>query len=199
VNTNETATFNQYGPLLISLARRFARRYACDVDDAIQNGGMGLLTAIRTFDEARGVPFTAWARQRIAFALIDGLRRERVQASRRKGNGAVTFIEIDQPTRDNAMGDSQLAPLHERMREFSVAPDVDDGNGRSELRAAIAELPDTWRHVIELYYFADMEQADIAREMFLSPSRVSQLLNQARNRLRETLTGGGGRARHRAA
>jgi RNA polymerase sigma factor (sigma-70 family) len=204
VNNDESTQYEAHQGLLISLARKFAARYGSDTDDAVQSGGIGLLRAIRTYEPERGVPFLAWARQRIAFALLDGLRIERIEASRRSAHRSISFVSIDAPVCRNG---SSTAPadsvtLADVLPEFRVEPDVDDGEAdRSsrELRAAIADLPETWRRVIELYYYEDMEQADIAREMFLSPSRVSQLLTQARNRIRETLIDGGGRKSQRRA
>ena len=44
--------------------------------DLVSYGSEGLLSAARTFDADRGVPFKRWANLRIRGAVVDGLRRE---------------------------------------------------------------------------------------------------------------------------
>lgn len=59
-------------------ARQLARRLGAPsitVDDLRSFGREGLLTAARTFDETRGVPFRRWANLRIRGAIIDGVRQ----------------------------------------------------------------------------------------------------------------------------
>jgi RNA polymerase sigma factor for flagellar operon FliA len=56
------------------------------------------------------------------------------------------------------------------------------------LRAAIAELPERLRGVVEQYFFAERPMADIAEEMGVSESRVSQLRAEAMTLLKGALT-----------
>lgn len=193
---DESQIFEQNRGLLIAAARRFASRFEYDVDDAIQNGSIGMLDGIRTYDASRGVPLSAWLSLRISGALLDGLRRERVQAIRRKGYGAVEFVYIDRPFQDRSTRASQGGPNQDARSqanvtpELAVEPDVD--NPRRELPApvlaALANLPERWRRAVELYYWHDMEQSEIARELGVSDGRVSQILRAAHQRIRESYT-----------
>src|SRR5580692_8017041 len=45
-------------------------------DDLLQCGAMGLMQALESWDQTRGVPFEAWARLRIRGAMLDELRRQ---------------------------------------------------------------------------------------------------------------------------
>lgn len=63
---NEDAQIEQHFPLLQAAARRFAGRFRHDYDDCLQNGAIGLLEAIRGYDESKGVPFEAFARSMAA-------------------------------------------------------------------------------------------------------------------------------------
>ncbi len=59
-------------------ARQIARRLGSSsvtLDDLRSFGREGLLTASRTFDPSRGVPFRRWANLRVRGAIIDGVRR----------------------------------------------------------------------------------------------------------------------------
>lgn len=59
------------------VARQMRRRIAptATVDDLRSFGRDGLLSAARTFDESRGVPFRRWANLRIRGSMIDGVRQ----------------------------------------------------------------------------------------------------------------------------
>lgn len=57
------------------------------------------------------------------------------------------------------------------------------------LRDAIAELPDRLRLVVEQYFFAQRKMADIAAELGVTESRVSQLRSEALALLREGMKG----------
>ncbi|HZC72229.1 MAG TPA: sigma factor-like helix-turn-helix DNA-binding protein, partial [Jatrophihabitans sp.] len=52
------------------------------------------------------------------------------------------------------------------------------------LHDAVAELPDRLRTVIEQYFFAQRKMADIAAELGVTESRVSQLRSEALTLLR---------------
>ena len=52
------------------------------------------------------------------------------------------------------------------------------------LRDAVAELPDRLRTVVEQYFFAQRKMADIAEELGVTESRVSQLRSEALTMLR---------------
>lgn len=57
------------------------------------------------------------------------------------------------------------------------------------LRDAIAELPDRLRTVVEEYFFAQRKMSDIAAELGVTESRVSQMRSQALTLLRKGLKG----------
>jgi RNA polymerase sigma factor FliA len=55
------------------------------------------------------------------------------------------------------------------------------------LRGAIAQLPDRLRLVVEQYYFGQRRMADIAHELGVTESRISQLRSEALRALRTNL------------
>ena len=59
------------------LARRMCRRLPSSVavDDMVSAGNEGLVQAMRSFDESRGIRFTTFARHRIVGAMLDELQR----------------------------------------------------------------------------------------------------------------------------
>ncbi len=56
------------------------------------------------------------------------------------------------------------------------------------LHDAIAELPERLRHVVQAYFFEQRQMADIAAELGVTESRISQLHTKAVLRLRSRLT-----------
>ena len=60
---------------------------------------------------------------------------------------------------------------------------------REALREAIASLPDRKRECIILYYGRDMNLMEVAETFNVTPSRISQILSEAREGLRKALEG----------
>ena len=58
---------------------------------------------------------------------------------------------------------------------------------RLSLRAAIKALPDRQRHCVMMYYDKEMSLAEIAAVYDVSVSRISQIISEARKRLRAAL------------
>lgn len=63
-------------PLVRTVATRMAQRLPrnLDIDDLVGAGVLGLLNAVRQFDEEKGVPFDRYAEIRIRGAILDELR-----------------------------------------------------------------------------------------------------------------------------
>jgi RNA polymerase sigma-70 factor (ECF subfamily) len=80
-----------------------------------------------------------------------------------------------------------------RHRQRIVDADVPEtfGNGHatewSELRAAIATLPEQERHAVFLRYYAGLSQDETAEVLGVRPGTVGAALSHARNKLRSAL------------
>jgi hypothetical protein len=67
----------------------------------------------------------------------------------------------------------------------------DDRDVHLLVELALAELPERDRRIVELRYFDDRPQTDIAREVGLSPASVSRILQSSLATLRRALEGDG--------
>jgi RNA polymerase sigma-B factor len=194
----------------MGLVRSVARRYARGgepVDDLVQVGAIGLIKAIDRFEPSRGHELRA-----VAVPAIEGeirhhlrdraplvrlprpvrelairVRRAQVELGAREGRlpspaelaeavGA-TEQEVVQALQSRAPA-VPLEPQHS-----PVAPD-DLADERALLAAGMSALSARERRILELRYFEDRSQADIAGEIGLSQAHVSRLIRRALERMR---------------
>jgi RNA polymerase sigma factor for flagellar operon FliA len=67
------------GLVLVEIIARQLRRElgpSVELDELVSQGREGLLSAARSFDPDRGVPFRRWANLRVRGAMIDGVRAQ---------------------------------------------------------------------------------------------------------------------------
>ena len=89
-----------------------------------------------------------------------------------------------------ASGSMAMATLDEMAKEASgmmPARQLDRGEMREIVRAAIGQLNERQRMAVLLSKFEDMSYADIAEIMELTPQAVKSLLSRARGNLKEIL------------
>lgn len=95
----------------------------------------------------------------------------------------VVHVPFDAPEDDSA------GAVGERLSDGD--PDVEarlvDRDVRLVLQRAIEELPDRHRECVLMYYTKDVTLAEIAAVFGVTVSRVSQILSDARSRLKRTL------------
>jgi RNA polymerase sigma-B factor len=154
----------------LGLVRAIARRYARGdepLEDLVQVGVIGLLKAVDRFDARRGSDLRA-----IAAPFIEGEIRHHL---RDRGGVVRGAPERVLPLAD---GDGPAA-----------APDLSDE--RALVTAGLDLLDGRDRRIIELRYFEDRRQADIAAELGISQTQVSRLIQRALTRMREGLGAGG--------
>ncbi len=142
-------------PLVHSVARRYAGRGA-ELEDLVQVGAVGLLSASERFDPQRGVSFGSFAAPTVEGAIRHHLRKL-------------------------AQTDQTLA-TDEIPEGLSALVGTDD---RLLLRSWLRALGDRDRQIVYLRFHADLTEADIGRELGLSQAQVSRLLAEALVQLRE--------------
>ncbi|WP_193509564.1 sigma-70 family RNA polymerase sigma factor [Cryobacterium sp. BB736] len=186
-------------------------------DDLASAGALGLISAADSFNPELGVPFGAYARQRVLGAFADELRssdwatrsaRKRiketlaVQESLTAALGRSPSVDelaaamgVDRKSASEAVADASrtVSPLDDLTAEFLEAETVlpEDSLLHDEriayLHAAIEALPPKMRHIVREVYFEDRSVGDVAAELGITHSAVSQQRTEAIRLLRDGL------------
>jgi RNA polymerase sigma factor for flagellar operon FliA len=184
-------------------------------DDLASAGAVALVTAADAYDPTTGVPFGAYARTRIVGALADELRatdwatrsaRKRiketlaVQESLTAALGRAPSVDeiaealgVDRATAEAGLADASrtVTALDETVEPLLVSDTAgpEDALLANEqtayVRAAVAALPDRMRSIVEAIYFDDRTVTEIAEELGITHSAVSQQRSEAIRLMRE--------------
>ncbi|SDR00632.1 RNA polymerase sigma factor for flagellar operon FliA [Curtobacterium sp. UNCCL20] len=194
-----------------------ARATHLDRDDLAAVGSLALVAAAEAFDPDLGVPFGAYARTRINGAIADDMRsadwasrgtRKRIRETlatqealsaklgRRVGVQEIAdAMGVDRQTATDAMTDAArtVTALDETVHDTLAADvplpgeDLLEAEKRRYLRAAVEALPERMRHIVENVYFGDRSVTEVAAELGITHSAVSQQRSEAMRLLRDGL------------
>ena len=163
-------------PLVRSIAARLRRRVPqLDAEDLVSAGMIGLIEAVDRFDDGRGVSFGTFAYPRIKGAILDEARRHAASSTPLNDQ----TVSLDDPVSD-ADGAFSLVEVTADPAAPAPAPRAE----LVELFAAIDALPAREREMLKLET-TGFSVTEIASAHRCSVSRASQLLAQARLRLRD--------------
>lgn len=209
-------------PLVGHHVRELLNRVPAHVnrDDLVSAGMIALVTAARSYDPARRIPFGRFASARIKGALLDELRgldwasrsvrtrARRLDTVQQELTAALgrtpTSTELAQALgvsvgEINAVEEDVQRAVVLSLQGFATGSAEDavaeHGPGPEELLLhreqlgylgdAIAALPDRLRLVITGYYLHERPMAELATELGVSESRISQLSAEALTLLRD--------------
>jgi len=205
-------------PAITRIARGLGRVYQFEeYADLYQDGCIGAIRAIRTFEHGKGNELETFARPIIAGAVINAIR-ERDPLSRRarkmirdaemvrkqmeiEGRTVPTLDELTAKVR--GLGGALLAArraevlfVHpERVTKTEPAIDTDEQPAEvaakrdqtDRLRRALSHLEPRLRSVITDHYYGNRTIVQIGQRMNISSQRVTQLRTTALARLRTDL------------
>jgi RNA polymerase sigma-B factor len=199
-------------PLARNLAARYRHRGE-PIDDLEQVATLGLIKAIDRFDPDRGVELVGFATPTILGELKRHFRdhawsvrvprttQEQVAQLRRvvdeRSHALGRSPTIDELATAMGVDVEQVLEAIEAGRAFAPDPleahseplDArDEGTSRVEnrvdLQRILAELPHDERVAVELRFFGELTQTQIAEQIGVSQMQVSRLLRRALGRLR---------------
>lgn len=195
---------------------RAGPRPALGFEDLVANGVLGLLQALDRYEVARETCFESYAHRRIGGQMRDaldraeGTTRAQRQAVRRhaRAEASLAFRTGGSPSHTELASEMGLSwdeywaerelcnrgmsvSIDESEMEIAVEPQASKvvlaKETRIGLRRAIASLPDRLRTALILYYSRGCSLAECGAVLEVSASRVSQMLSEARERLRLAL------------
>ncbi|HEY3985289.1 RNA polymerase sigma factor FliA [Cedecea sp.] len=113
---DKTGLWSRYKYIVRQEALRLQKRLPASVelDDLIQAGALGFLSAIDQFDPKKGVSLSAWISQRVRWALMDELR-ERDWVPRRIRTQAREMARVIHKIEQEKNGSASEADIAERM------------------------------------------------------------------------------------
>jgi len=175
--------------LVNSIARRFQRRVPCCItfDDLASAGMIGLIQALDRFDHTRGLKFRTYAQHRIRGAMQDFLRTEDPlsRTERQKVRASAPALSATSYGMPSATISLDQVPMH-RL----AAPAQAEFARRTEIREARRSLSPRENRVIELIYDFGWRNREVAAELHVNESRVSQIKQRAISKLRLQLEPG---------
>jgi len=186
-------------------------------DELASAGALGLLLAAQSYDPSLGVPFGAFARRRVLGAIADEMRaadwagrstrrriREslQVQESLAQALGRTPTVDeiaeslgVDRGAAAEALADAgrSVTTLDETVGDLvasEIANPEDallDSERTRYVAAAVTSLPERMRYIVEQIYYHDRSVNDLAEELGLSHSAVSQQRSEAVRLMRDGL------------
>lgn len=161
-----------YQPLVFKAAARW-RGDESTIMDIIQEGTVGLIEAVETFDPDRHVAFSLYAIHRIRGRILNYAERE----------GAVRCLSIDNPLTDTAAMETHFGD-----QEQPVAVQAENNFLVNQVKNAMERLPANERLVLNGVYLAEQEPKELAETLNLSLSHVYRLQKQGVRRIRGMLS-----------
>lgn len=172
--------------LVRSTARRFQRRVPpCVTFDDLSSAGMvGLIHAVDRFDQTRGLKFKTYAQHRIWGAMQDFLRDEDPLSRTERKRVRNSAPALTATGYGNSTANVSLDDIHPRCL---AAPGSTSFAVRPELQAARGHLSARENRVVTLLYDFGWQNREVAAELHVNESRVSQIKQKALSKLRGCL------------
>jgi RNA polymerase sigma factor for flagellar operon FliA len=204
------ATIVRLHPLVKTIALCTWRQIrSVELDDLIGEGSLGLIVAVDTYDAERGMSLERYARRKILYAMLDGVRRNDhlSQLSRR----VLQTAELDRYSFAVRVGrmpsPRELEQRHPKLRSAQcsahlrrplsidaatpldglVTPDwaADPAallcalETEGSVRDALGRLPRRHRELLGMYYGGGFRLEAVARKLSLTKQRVAPLRDHA--------------------
>jgi len=175
----------EFTPLVHRIVGGFLRRLPRNIlrEDLIAAGMGGLWDAIRRHPKGEGAHFEYYVRTRVRGAILDELRAQDWLPRRARAAAAVDPNLLSVVVRHDDLSEFEqkgILVCHTAADEL-----LDASRMLRRLLGYIDELPLRERHIISEHYFRGVKFKDLAAELGVSESRVSQLHSRAIARLRQ--------------
>lgn len=186
-----------HGQLVIGLARKFAR-YGADVEDLIQEGNIGLITAAAKFDPTMDVRFSTyamfWVRQMMQTYIVTYCRIVRTPPTLKNkrafyGRQLAVDISMEKPLSEGLVFGDILPSTDPRPDEI-VEKELDGEKLMAAIKRAVVTLPPRSADILRSRYLKDEREGldSIGARMNISKERVRQLEVKALEDIRRRIS-----------
>ena len=173
IKDNEDAALERYAKLVTVIARKYYLEGG-EYEDLIQEGMIGLIHAIRTFDESKSDNFEYYAAVCIRNKIYDTIRKAN------KGGGKIDFVltDFESHTEYSAL-DSHNPETQILAQESAEEIEKALANTLSRFESSVAEL-----------YLCGLSSSEIAERLSKSKKSVSNAIVRIRKKAEKCLMNG---------
>ena len=166
---------------------KFISNKLFDDRDYFQFGIEGLSEAIDRFDPEYGTKFETYAIQRIRGKIIDELRK--VQSKLKAYTSTDEEIYYSTLSLNSSIDEDSNCQLYEVISDETETPreTTEKNESKELLLEAIKQLDEKERLIITLYYYENLNYAEIAKVIGVTVSRVSQVHSKIMETLKKKL------------
>ena len=157
-----------------NIAAQTAKQSNVPGEDLVQVGSIGLIKAIDFYNTDKNAKFKTYAAYLIKGEIMHYLRDKASVIRSARGETAEDVLSLD----DEEFSKIPAGDYQEFLTSYE---------DKITLTTAIEKLPDELRQVIELSYYEDLNQREIADRLKISPMQVSRLLKKALSGMYETI------------
>jgi len=169
----------QYLPMARSFVRPYKLRWRTEAEDLDQAAMLGLVEAAVLFDPVRGVKFSTYMRLRVCGAVQDAIRKLRPKGWRSRPGVAMprtTTMDSNSENYGKVLCVSVIEPPDAGLIAESDA---------HAFEAILRKVPTRQARILRAKYRDGQSQAEIGEQVGVSQTRVSFLLADAIDLLRE--------------
>ena len=167
--------------LVVYIAKKFENT-GTGIEDLISIGTVGLIKAINTFRSDRNIKLATYASRCIENEILMYIR---------KNSNRRCEISIDEPLNVDWDGNELLLSDVLGSEEDEVTYEFEIREERRRVRAAVADLDDREREIIEMRYGMngkrEMTQKEVADVLGISQSYISRLEKRIISRLKDKI------------
>jgi len=167
--------------LVVYIAKRFENT-GVGIEELISIGTVGLMKAVNTFNSDKNIKLATYASRCIENEILMFIRKN---SQRHKE------VSIDEPLSVDYDGNELLLSDILGSETDSVSSPIEEEEERRILRAALAELSERERVIIELRFGLsgreELTQKDVADMLGISQSYISRLEKKIMTRLRKKI------------
>ncbi|MHC1683724.1 MAG: sigma-70 family RNA polymerase sigma factor [Clostridiaceae bacterium] len=161
--------------------QKFLNRYT--YDEIYGFGLDGLVRAAQGFDKSRGIKFSTYASRCIYGEILDKIRDDKFYPFNKNRNERLkcmnTLVSV------NALVNSEETNKVQHLDRFGDTKTTDKLINKLLVEEALSLLSNDYKEIINLRFFKELSQTEVARIIGVNQIKVSRLERKAINIIRE--------------